>query len=253
MAGVNLEKIFKKRSKLLLRFFFKKNCKNVILFSLLFVALLVGAILTKAFNPIFVHYILGGLTILAFLFLLLSILRLFNGNLTREEVDAIFAHDRKIAYDGLFKNLVIENVKTKYQADPLEIVCPELYPRRNKILYRFFEKDGKVYYTHVGYSWLFFGEKSLYYYHSVVNHVHGYVGYDVSYEFDYKDIVTIQTVTDHQNDVETFVLTVSLVNGETLDIALRTRPNKIYTSTHTLSDKEAQVVSTIRGVIRNSK
>lgn len=253
MAGVNLEKIFKKRSKLLLRFFFKTHYLNVIFFAILFVGAGLAAFFTRGNENLLLHYILGGVAILLFLFLLLSILRLFNGNLKREEVDAIYAHDRQIAYDGLFKNLVIENSKSKYQAEPFEIVCPELYPRRNKILYRYFKEDGKVYYTHVGYSWLFFGEKSLYYYHSTVNHVHGYVGYDVSCEFDYKDIVSISTVTDHKNNVETFVLTITLVNGESLDIALRTRPNKIYTSTHALNEKEAAVVATIRNVIRNSK
>ena len=93
----------------------------------------------------------------------------------------------------------------------------------------------------------------MYYYHSTVNHIHGFVGYDQSYEFDYEDVVSIQTVTSHDNHVEKFVLTISLTNGETLNIALRTRPNKIYASTHVLSNKEAEVVARIRSVIRNSK
>ena len=75
----------------------------------------------------------------------------------------------------------------------------------------------------------------------------------MSCEFDYKDIVSISTSTTHKNDVEALVLTLSLVNGETLDIALRTRPNKVYGSTHELSEKEASILSTIRGVIRKSK
>lgn len=253
MAGVNLDKIFNKRSKLLLRFFFKTQCLSVLIFGLIFAGLLTGALVTINVENALIHYILGGAAVLGFLLFLLSILGLFNGNLKREEVDAIYAHDRSIAYEGLFKNLVIENAKSKYQADPVEVVCPQLYPGRNKILYRYFKEDGKVYYTHVGYSWLFFGEKSLYYYHSVVNHIHGFVGFDESYEFDYKDIVGIKTETNHQNNIETFVLTISLVNGETLDIALRTRPNKIYTSTHKLSEKEELILSRVRNVIRNSK
>jgi hypothetical protein len=199
------------------------------------------------------HLIAGSVTAFFFLIFLLSVLRLFNKNITREELEAVIAHDRGVAYKQLFTNLSIENVKSKYQADPIEVVCPEVYPRRKTIVYRYFKKDSKVYYSQIGYSWLFFGEKSLYYYHSSVNHIYGYVGHEVSCEFDYKDIVSIQTRTSHEHDVEKFVLTISLVNGQELDIALRTRPNRIYGSTHELSEKEAQVLSTIRNVIRNSK
>jgi hypothetical protein len=174
-------------------------------------------------------------------------------NITREELEAVIAHDRGIAYDGLFKNLAIENVRSRYQTDPIEVVCPEVYPRRKTIIYRYFKKDSKVYYSQIGYSWLLFGEKSLYYYHASVNHIYGYVGHEVSCEFDYKDIVSLQTDTTHENGVESLVLSISLVNGEVLDIALRTRPNRVYGSTHQLSEKEAQVISTIRNVVRNSK
>ena len=60
-----------------------------------------------------VHLISGSVTAIAFLLFLLSVLRLFNGNITREELEAVIAHDRGIAYDGLFKNLAIENVRSR--------------------------------------------------------------------------------------------------------------------------------------------
>ena len=253
MAHVNINKILKKRTKLLLNFFFRVKC-----FSALFCFLLLGVAVYVSYTTVgnedhLVHLISGGVTSLVFLIFLLSVLRLFNKNITREELEAVIAHDRGIAYSQLFKNLSIENIKSRYQAEPIEVVCPEVYPRRKTIVYRYFKKDSKVYYSQIGYSWLFFGEKSLYYYHSSVNHIYGYVGHEVSCEFDYKDIVSIQTSTTHENDVEALVLSLSLVNGQTLDIALRTRPNRIYGSTHELSEKEAQVLSTIRSVIRNSK
>lgn len=253
MANINLEKILKKRTTLLLRFFFKVHRLTVLFFAVLLA--IMSFVSYKTLNPENqkLHIILGCVTAVVFLFFLLSILRLFNNNITREELEAVIAYDRDIAYQGLFRNLSIENIKSKYQAEPIELVCPEVYPRRKTIVYRFFKKDAKVYYSQIGYSWLFFGEKSMYYYHSSVNHIYGLVGYEVSYEFDYKDIVSVKTVTNHQNGVETFVLQISLTNGEVLDIALRTRPNKKYGSTHQLSEKEALVLSTIRNVIRSSK
>ena len=253
MTQIRLDKILKKRDKRLLDFFFRVKCLSVlVMFILLAVSCLVCYLTVDPENNL-PHLIVGGVTILVFLLFLLSILRLFNNNITREEVDAIIAHDREIAFNGLFQNLAIENIRSRYQVEPLELVCPEVYPRRKTIVYRYFKEDSKVYYSQIGYTWLFFGEKSLYYYHSSVNHVYGYIGYEVSTEFDYKDIVTVQTTVNHVHGVETLMLTLSLVNGEYVNIALRTRPNNFYGSTHALSDKEAAVLSTIRKVIRNSK
>lgn len=251
MTDMNLEKILRNRVKLLLNFFFNVKCWSVLIFLILLVLGCVASYFTIEYSTI--HIICGAVTGLIFLFLLLAILRLFNKNITREEVDAIIAGDRSVVYDELFRSLSIEKLRSKYQAEPIELVCPEAYPGMNSIVYRYFNKDNKIYYSQIGYSWILFGEKSMYYYHASINHIHGYTGYEVSHEFDYKDIVSIKTAVTHENNVEKFVLTLSLTNGETLDIALRTRPNRVYKSTHKLSEKEELVLSTIRNVIRNSK
>ena len=251
MSNTNLNKILANRAKLMLDFFFRVKRWSVLVFFILFAVSALAAGLTVKYDV--VHIILGCVTAIFFLLFLLAVLSLFNKNITREEVEAVIAYDRQIVYDELFKNLSIEKLRSKYQTDPIEVICPEVYPKMNSIVYRYFRFDNKTYYSQVGYSWLFFGEKSMYYYHASVNHIYGYNGYEVSYEFDYKDIVSIKTAVNHENNVETFVLTVSLTNGEKLDIALRTRPNNFYESTHKLSEKEVQILSTIRSVIRNSK
>ena len=251
MSVVNLDKIMRNRVKLMLNFFFRVKCWSVLIFGILLVLSIVASALTLDYKT--VHIILGCVTAVFFLLFLLAILRLFNNNITREEAEAVMAYDRGIVYDELFKNLSIEKLRNKYQTDPIEIVCPEVYPKMNSIIYRYFRDVNKTLYSQVGYSWLFFGEKSMYYYHASVNHIYGYTGYEASYEFDYKDIVSIKTAVEHEDNVETFTVTLSLTNGETLDIALRTRPNKSYQSTHKLSEKEAKILSTIRSVIRSSK
>lgn len=251
MSEINLNKILNKRTKLMLDFFFRVKYWGFVVFLIIFlVSVIVSAV--TLFNST-AHIIAGCVSAVCFLLFLLSVLGVFNKTITREEVEAVIAYDREIVYDELFKNLSIEKLRSKYQTNPIEIICPEVYPKMNTIIYRYFRYDNKMYYSQVGYSWLFFGEKSMYYYHASVNHIYGYTGYEVSYEFDYKDIVSIKTAVNHEDDVETFILTLSLANGESLDIALRTRPNKFYESTHKLSEKEAQILSTIRSVIRNSK
>ena len=253
MAQINLEKILINRTKLLLNFFFGVNCLTaLLLFVLLGVSCYVSYYFLGNENPT-IHLVAGCVTTLIFLIFLLSILRLFNGNITREEVEAVIAHDREIAYNGLFVNLDIENIKDRYQAEPIELVCPTVYPNRKTIVYRYFEKDNKVYYSQIGYNWFFFGEKSMYVYTANVNHIYGFIGYETSAEFDYKDIVSITTETSHDNGVEKFVLSLSLVNGQTLDVPLRAIPNRFYGSTHSLTEKEAQIISTIRKIVRNSK
>ena len=251
MSNVNLNKILPNRVKLMLDFFFRVKHWSVLIFFILFALTAIASGLTVQYEV--VHIILGCVTAIFFLLFLLAILSLFKKSITREEVEALMAYDRQFVYDELFKNLSIEKLRSKYQTEPIEIMCPEAYPKMNSIVYRFFRYFNKTYYSQVGYSCLFFGEKSMYYYHASVNHIYGYNGYDESCEFDYKDIVSIRTTVNHEDGIETFVVTLTLTNGETLDIALRTRPNSYYESTHKLSEKEAKILSTIRSVIRSSK
>ena len=246
-----LTKILPNRVKLMQDFFFRVKHWSILICFIVFALTAIVSGLTVQYED--VHIILGCITAIAFLLFLLSILSLFNKSISREEVEVLMAYDRQFVYDELFKNLAIEKSKSKYQTDPIEIVCPEVYPKMNAIVYRFFRYFNKTYYSQVGYSWLFFGEKSMYYFHASVNHIYGYNGYEVSQEFDYKDIVSIKTAVKHEDDVESFVVTLTLTNGEALDIALRTRPNESYTSTHKLSEKEEKILTTIRSVIRNSK
>jgi hypothetical protein len=251
MAEMKLEKILKNRVKLLLNFFFKVKSWGVLV---CFILLVIGAVASYFTVPYQVAHIISGcVTAVFFVLFLLAILRLFNKNITQEEAEAVFAHDRSQVYEELFRNLSLEKLRSKYQAEPIELICPEEYPRINTIVYRYFPETSKLFYSQIRYSWLLFGEKSMYYYHASVNHIYGYTGYEGSYEFDYKDIVSIKTLVTHENHVEKFVLTLSLVNGETLEIPLRTAPNKVYESTHKLSEKEAHILSTIRNVIRSSK
>ena len=235
----------------------KKKLILIVLLGILVTFLLMAAVLIASYltrgNDLTVHVILGSVSILAFLIFLLAILRAFNNRLTCQEMDVIIADSRKKAYDGLFVNFGLNNSKKEFIADPIELTCPEVFPGRKTIVYRHFKKTGKVYYSQVGYTWLLFGPKTLYYYHSSVNYIYNLLGYETATEVDYKDIVNVTTKTTHNNNVEMVTLYLSLNNGEVIDIKLRTRPSRLYTSTHALNETEVKVLNTIRKTIRENK
>lgn len=248
---INTKRLLKKREKLMFNFFFKVKSKVIFLFLLGMVCFGVGAYF--ALDRVVVHYVLGSLTALCFLLALLSLLRIFNGNITHEELEAIISHDRQIAYEGLFKNLAIRDEKSDYIEAPLEVVCPDLYPGRNTIIYRYIKKRDKVYYSQTGYNWLLFGKDTLFHYTASINHIYGFVGYEVAEEVRYQDIVNVKTVISKEGNCERLTLKISLINGEEVSVVLRNLPNQLDSSTRQLSDAEASVVNTVRRCIRNNK
>lgn len=248
---VNTTKLLKRREKLMFNFFFKVKSKAAILFFLGMVVLGVGAYFTLE-NKL-IHYILGSLTALCLLCGLLSLLHVFNGNISIAELEEIIKHDRQIAYDGLFKNLAIRDNKADFIESPLEVVCPDLYPGRNTIVYRYMKKNNKVYYSQTGYNWLLFGKDSLFHYTASVNHIYGYVGYEVAEEVRYTDVVNVKTVVSKENNCERLTLYLSLVNGTEVKLILRNLPNQLENSTRQLSDVEANLINTVRRCIRNNK
>jgi hypothetical protein len=253
MAHVNEKKLLKKRSNKMLDFFFKVYSKSIIV-TLLLLGIAIGATyLVMDKELVTLHCILGRVSVFFFVIFLLSILRLFNNKLSYDDVEAMMAIDRNVAYNGLFQNLAIKNQKSEYVAEPIEITTPEVYPGRKTIVYRYVKKRSRVYYSQTGYTWLFFGEERLFYYHASINHIYGFVGYEVASEVEYKNIVHVKTESTYSRGAECITMTLSLVNGETIKINLRTRPTNMYESSHALTELEEKVLTSIRKVIRDNK
>lgn len=257
MTKINEKSIYKKREKLLLNFFFNVKSRIAIIFFVLFAAALAATFLTREFGSDnglkIAHICLGSLSILLLLLFILSLLHVFNGNITYEELEQIIKNDREIAYSGLFQGLAIKNSKSDYLEAPIEVISPELYPGRNTIVYRYIKETNKVYYSQSGYSWLLFGEKRLFHYHASVNHIYGYVGFEVAQEISYSDIVNVKSEVVRQNKLETLTISLSLINGEVINIVLRAIPGLEVGSTHRLSELETKIITTIRQVIRDNK
>ena len=248
---VNKTRLFKKRVKLMFNFFFRVKSKLILLFLVLLAGCAVGSYFTV--ENLTAHYILGSLTALFFLLTLLCLLRIFNGNLTYQEVEEIIRHDRKIAYDGLFKNLAIRDNKADYVSTPVEVVSPELYPGRNTIVYRYVKKVNKIYYSQSSYNWLLFGKETLFHYRASINHIYGLVGYELAEEIKYSDIVNVKTIVGKTNNTETLTLSLGVSNGDNIDILLRNIPNQMSDQTRQLSEAEAGIINTVRKAIRENK
>lgn len=252
MAQVNEKKLLKKRSKKVLEFFFKIKSKSIVITLFVLLAFVSSSAFTANKDHLTIHYILGSLSIVAFVIFLLAILRAFNNKLTADELEEIFAMDRQTAFDGLFKNFAINNNKEEYIGAPIELTCPEVYPGRKTIVYRYDKKRSRVYYSQTGYSWLFFGPKRLFYYHVSINHVYGFVGYEVASEVDYKNIVHVKSESTFHKGQERITLYLSLVNGDVINVVLRSRPTKVYESSHELSELEELILGSIRKNIREN-
>lgn len=252
MAQVNEKKLLKKRSKRMLEFFFKVRSKSVLITLILLLAAASWTSYAIYVENIQLHYVLGSVSIFTFILFLLAILRVFNNKLTCDDLEAIISIDRRTAFGGLFKNFAIKNSKNEYISDPIEITCPEVYPGRKTIVYRFIKKRNKVYYSQTGYSWLFFGQDRLFYYHASINHIYGFVGHEVASEVLYKNIVHVRSESTFIKGQERITIYLSLVNGEVIDIVLRSRPTKVYESSHDLTSVEEKILTSIRTNIRQN-
>lgn len=260
MAIMKIEKLKKRRSKLLLNYFFKVKSKVAAILFVLFLAVGTYAFLTSNSSPVEdmidsdIHLYTGSGTLFLFLLFLLALLNVFTNRITcDEEVEALLNIDKKAAFDEMFSNFAIKNDQKEFICNPVEITYPELYPGRNTIVYRYSKKSKKVYYSQVGFNWLMFGEKTFYYYHMSVNHIYGYVGYGVAEEVNYKDIVSVKTVTTRTGKFEKVTLFLSLKSGDKIEIILRNRPTKSEGSTENLNEQEKLVLGMIRKTIREQK
>lgn len=251
------EEYFKKhREKLMLNFFFnKRSIVLVIILALLTIGLGFGA---YYFADTLIHYIFGFATAIALLFFILGTVRVFNSQIDEVVVEGAISDARNIAYQDLYKTLAINNRKDEYIEDPLEFINPDLYPGRNTILYRFVRKSGKVYYSQTRYDWILFGEKNLFHYGSSINHIYGFVGFEVADEVAYTDIVNVKTtvkrITKNFHVYDQLVLNISLVDAREIEVIIRNRVvKKDHGSTLRIDALEEQVLKKLRLAIRNNK
>jgi len=263
---INLSSLNKHRARLMVNYFFNRKYYIGSAILLGFLALLCGAgaiifeteVLKDFGQRTLMHILLAVGFLFCTLFTILFIIKLFANFIDHTTLEAIIGRDRAKAMDGLFGHLAIENDSKQYIETPIELVSPEMYPGRNKTLYRYEKKAKKIYYSQTGYTWVLFGENNLFLYHVAVNHVNGFVGFEDACEVAYSDIVNVRTSVTREKTFEFLKMNLSLVDGHSLEITIRGR--KIFLlngqfddSTYPITDSEALIVERIRKVIRSHK
>ena len=271
---VKVKKLNKQRARLTVDYFFHRGryAAYVILFMLFAIVFGVLAVVRVGYPT---HYIFSSVCLLLLLFAILTIVKVFSNQIDCVTLERLMAKDREVAYAGLFDHLAIVNDRSKYLAEPIELVVPQVYPGRTTLLYRYDKKSQKLYYSQTGYTWILFGESNLFTYNVSVNHIHGFVGYECADEISYSDVVNVQSRVEKENGIETLMVTLSLINSEKIDICLRrraTRAEKYLNSlpknerkalinsgaqfegsTDALNDREKELIARIRLAIRNNK
>lgn len=150
--------------------------------------------------------------------------------------------------------------KSDYSA-PILITVPDAFHHGGKVNYRLDKKpDGTftLMYDQALVYVLFFGRNSLFYYQSNVNHMNGQIASDVAGEFNYADVVHIETELkyDHIDRPKyvTLDLEIGLVDGTIVPFHLRNhRIHQDYNLPTLLTTQEQQVLNLLKKKVRESR
>lgn len=156
---------------------------------------------------------------------------------------------------------LLSSVKPGDYESPVIITVPDAYNKGGKVTYRLDKKsDGSqtLLYDQALVTILFFGSDSLFYYQANVDHRNGHIGYDVAGEFNYFDVVHMETSLkyDHPDHPKyiTLDLEIGLADGVIVPFHLRNhRIHEDYNLPGLITAEEQQILDTIKEKVRNSR
>jgi hypothetical protein len=156
---------------------------------------------------------------------------------------------------------LLSSLKPGDYDSPIIITVPDAYNKGGKVTYRLDKKsDGSqtLLYDQALVTILFFGADSLFYYQANVDHRNGHIGYDVAGEFNYFDVVHMETSLkyDHPDRPKyiTLDLEVGLSDGVIVPFHLRNhRIHDDYELPGLITENEQKVLDTIKEKVRNSR
>jgi len=156
---------------------------------------------------------------------------------------------------------LLSSLKPGDYDSPIIITVPDAYNKGGKVTYRLDKKsDGSqtLLYDQALVTILFFGADSLFYYQANVDHRNGHIGYDVAGEFNYFDVVHMETSLkyDHPDRPKyiTLDLEVGLSDGVIVPFHLRNhRIHEDYELPGLITENEQKVLDTIKEKVRNSR
>lgn len=147
--------------------------------------------------------------------------------------------------------------KNDYSA-PIMITVPDAFYRGGKVNYRLDKKMDETFtliYDQALVYVLFFGEKSLFYYQANINHIDGQIAADIAGEFNYSDVIHIETELKYDNNDKpkylSLDLEIGLVNGTIVPFHLRNhRVHQDYKLSSFLTNQEQQILDILKKKVR---
>ncbi len=152
--------------------------------------------------------------------------------------------------------------KADYQnAQPILITVPDSYTDADRVAYRLDKlQDGTMTlrYDQSLVTSLFFGEDSLYYHQCNIDHRDGKIGFDVAGEFNYFDVVHMETAIKYDKPEHPkyiiLDLELTLIDGTIVPLHLRNhRLHEGYELPGLLTEKEKLVLDQIKSRVRGRR
>ncbi|MDY0295123.1 MAG: hypothetical protein RBQ71_04875 [Acholeplasmataceae bacterium] len=174
------------------------------------------------------------------------------------------SYDEMIAKD--YQNVIqrayeLSSISEADYSKKIMITVPDAFDPGSKVNYRLDKlPDGSytLLYDQALVTVLFFGDDSLYYHQANVDHRNGHIAFDVSGEFNYFDVVHIETALKYDRPMRPKYLTLDvelgLSDGTIIPFHLRNhRMHEEYDFDGTLTKHEQQFLDTLKQKIRNSR
>lgn len=153
------------------------------------------------------------------------------------------------------------SIDKKAYAQPVLISTPNSFDNTSKVQYRLDKKEDGTFtqiYDQALVTIMFFGNEALFYYQANINHRTGQIGSDISGEFNYFDVVHVETRLRYDQPAKPkylmLDLKVGLTDGRTIPIHLRN--HRIYDGygvPEVLTETEQKILDTLKTKIRKGK
>jgi hypothetical protein len=168
--------------------------------------------------------------------------------------------------DQDYKNAIsraekLSSIDNKAYGKPILIVIPDAFNKSSKVRYRLDKKpDGGVtqIYDQALLTALFFGENTLFYYQANIDHRSGHIAFDTAGEFNYFDVVHMETQLKYDNPEKpkylALELEVGLSDGRMIPFHLRNhRLHDEYQLPDVLTKTEQQILDLFKKRVRQEK
>jgi hypothetical protein len=175
-----------------------------------------------------------------------------------DSFDDMVATDYKNAIERATTLLSINS--NDYEA-PYIITVPDSFSNKKKVFYRLDKKEDGTHtliYDQALLTILFFGSDSLFHYQANVDHTNGRIGFDKTGEFNYFDVVHMETVLnyDHLEKPKYIMLDliIGLVDGTKIALHLRNhRIHDTYELPSLLTETESRILDVLKHKVRESR